>query len=103
MATKRLIDPIKLIEEITGMKKVDPYNKRRGLIERWVRNEGYDILTLLVKHFPTVDAVEVVRCKDCKNRDDITGECKHPKAVGWDVIIPEDNDFCSYGERKDNG
>lgn len=51
---------------------------------------------------PTVDAVEVVRCKDCKNRDDITGECKHPKAVGWDVIIPEDNDFCSYGERKDN-
>ena len=41
-----------------------------------------------------------VRCKDCKNRDDITGECKHPKAVGWDVLIPEDDDFCSYGERR---
>ena len=43
---------------------------------------------------------DLVRCKDCKNRDEITKECKHPKAVGWDVIIPEDNDFCSYGERK---
>ena len=41
-----------------------------------------------------------VLCKDCKNRDEITGECKHPKAVGWDVLIPDDNDFCSYGERR---
>ena len=46
------------------------------------------------------DVVPVVRCKDCKNRDDITGECKHPKAVGWDVLMPEDDDFCSYGERR---
>jgi hypothetical protein len=42
-----------------------------------------------------------VQCKDCKNRDDITGECKHPKAVGWDVLIPEDDDFCSYGEKRE--
>lgn len=41
-----------------------------------------------------------VRCKDCKNRDEITGECKHPKAVGWDVLIPDDDDFCSCGERR---
>ena len=46
------------------------------------------------------DVVPVVRCKDCENRDDITGECKHPKAVGWDVLMPEDDDFCSYGERR---
>ena len=59
----------------------------------WARLEKEKVCT---------DFLEVVRCKDCKNRDDITGECKHPKAVGWDVIIPEDNDFCSYGERKDN-
>lgn len=45
-------------------------------------------------------SVEVVRCKDCKHRDELTKECAHPKAVGWDVIVPEDKDFCSYGERR---
>ena len=54
----------------------------------------------VIDEAPTVDAVPVVRCKYCKNRDDITGECKHPKAVGWDVLMPEDDDFCSYGERR---
>ena len=54
---------------------------------------------------PTVDAVEVVRCKDCKHRvyvdmgDDIgaIGGCELFK-----MAMPYDN-FCSYGERKDNG
>lgn len=59
MATKRMIEPFKLIEEITAMKVIDPHKKKRGLIERWVRNNGYDILLLTVKHFPTVEAVEV--------------------------------------------
>jgi hypothetical protein len=56
---KRLIDANDLIEAINGLKKKDPYKKQRGLIERWVRNEGYDILLLLVKHFPTKVAVDV--------------------------------------------
>ena len=48
-----------------------------------------------------VDFVEVVRCKDCKLRD--TEAC--PMMV-WDVsgILmgdTEDNDFCSYGERRE--
>ena len=47
----------------------------------------------------TVDVVEVVRCKDCKHRRDY-GMCDHPQAVGWDAIAPEDDDFCSYGERR---
>ena len=52
----------------------------------------------------TVDAVEVVRCKDCKHYD--LGVClkiysngnAHPEA--WQPRRPED--FCSYGERKDD-
>jgi hypothetical protein len=50
----------------------------------------------------TVDAVEVVRCKDCRNRLEGTKMCSHPGAMGWDAIEVEDDDFCSYGERKDN-
>ena len=45
---------------------------------------------------PTVDAVEVVRCEDCKYLmfSDCYGEC----SKGYIGIVRPD-DFCSYGER----
>lgn len=49
----------------------------------------------LIADAPTVDAVEVVRCKDCFHYWD--GVCKAHN----DVIYVDDNDFCSMGERKD--
>lgn len=42
---------------------------------------------------PTVDAVEVVRCKDCKYADE-TAMCGY---VTW---YNKPDDFCSRGERK---
>ena len=47
---------------------------------------------------PTVDAVEVVRCKECKHLmlSDCYGEC----GKGHMGIVSPD-DFCSYGERKE--
>lgn len=49
---------------------------------------------------PTVDAVPVVRCRDCKwlydEMDDYC--CRSHRGL---VRICE-NSFCSYGERKDN-
>ena len=49
-----------------------------------------------IEHAPTIDAVPVVRCKDCKYKmGDI---CACPMAVGWDALEPEDDDFCSRGE-----
>lgn len=65
-------------------------------------NNGLALAHAMVLIAPTVDAVEVVRCKDCRHRDDITKQCAHPKAMGWDALEPEDDDFCSYGERKVN-
>ena len=51
----------------------------------------------------TVDAVEVVRCKDCvywENGKGYQPWCNHESGLNDDV--PGDC-FCSYGERKDNG
>lgn len=48
------------------------------------------------------NVAEVVRCKDCKHRVENSKMCSHPKAIGWDAIEPDDNDFCSYGERKED-
>ena len=43
----------------------------------------------------------VVLCKDCKHRVRPSKMCSHPKAVGWDAIEPDDDAFCSYGEREE--
>lgn len=40
------------------------------------------------------DVVPVVRCKDCTEWDEDECECSH-----WYGF--KENDFCSYGERKD--
>ena len=64
---------------------------------------------------PTVDAVEVLRCRDCKYWGDEDGKLQRSDGVlfarckvhnylidgrhtGW---CPTENDFCSYGERKE--
>lgn len=56
-------------------------------------------LKCLEKYAPTIDAEPVVRCKDCIHRVKGAKMCMHPKVIGWDAIEPEDDDFCSYGER----
>lgn len=56
-----------------------------------------DIFTAL-ENAPAVDAVEVVRCKDCKHYHDFEThfDCNH--ICGMDYVQP--NDFCSYGEKR---
>lgn len=44
---------------------------------------------------PIVDAVPVVRCKDCKYRDGTPGQ---PNILCAQM---HEDDFCSYGERKE--
>ena len=48
---------------------------------------------------PAADVVEVVRCKDCRHLmfSDMYGECSQ---AHMGIVRPDD--FCSYGERKDN-
>ena len=50
----------------------------------------------------TVDAVEVVRCKDCKHFIQEEHGCNH---FGYYSHTPwvDEVDFCSYGERKGDG
>ena len=73
-----------------------------------VRNQGIahpnayhltNYATLILREAPTVDAVEVVRCRECKYHEDtnVIG-FKHCCLIGKTVRY---NDFCSYGERKD--
>ena len=49
---------------------------------------------------PTIDAVSVVRCRECKHCDPENGHCDHPMGTAAPLKRKHD-DFCSYGERKE--
>ena len=58
-----------------------------------------------IANAPTIDAVEVVRCKDCKHCDPENYHCDHAMSTAAPLRRKPD-DFCSYGERRggaDNG
>lgn len=46
------------------------------------------------------ELAEVVRCKNCKKYDTKTGVCYEHKIYDYEADWFEDNDYCSYGERK---
>ena len=50
--------------------------------------------------FPTIDAVPVVRCRECKHCDPENYHCDHPMGTVAPLRRKPD-DFCSYGERKE--
>ena len=88
----RLIDADKLIEVLN--KKSVPFNA----------NVNDAILTA-----PTVDAVEVVRCKDCKWWELVDdyyakgyGECTCPRSVIKRSTFLNEDWYCANGERREN-
>ena len=78
---------------------------REKLIELLVNMPGYIMGTEGLADYLIDNGVIIPnRCKDCVHRVEQGKMCTHPKAIGWDAIEPEDDDFCSYGERRtDNG
>ena len=66
---------------------------------------GWNGLIELIEKAPTIDAVPVVRCRECKHCDPENYHCDHPMSTAAPLRRKPD-DFCSYGERKegaDNG
>ena len=87
---KRLIDANAFLKDIltAGIGKT--------IIEYSESDIGY-----MIRKRPTVDSVEVVRCRECKHY-----EIHKPKVLencernGYMIPMKPD-DFCSYGERKE--
>ena len=67
--------------------------KRMGLPYDQLENVALGLLDCC----PTVDAVEVVRCKDCKQYSQ-SGLCNLYLSVSHEM---KPDDFCSYGERRE--
>ncbi len=60
-----------------------------------------------IEDAPTVDAVPVVRCKDCKHhhweQEPCRGKTEHYCALHKGLVPVERDTFCSYGERITDG
>lgn len=68
----------------------------------WIR---YKVFEEARDEAPTIDAVPVVRCKDCKWHDKGENESESWNMCmyrPWSYKQVEDTDFCSDGERKDD-
>ena len=64
-------------------------------------NDGIDIAWNKIDQAPTIDAVPVVRCKDCIRRYD-TDECPMCFLIeGKYYEYTNENGFCDRGERKE--
>ena len=59
-----------------------------------------DTVMMLLIQMPTVDAVPVVRCRECKHCDPENHHCDHHMGTSAPLRRKTD-DFCSYGERKE--
>ena len=79
----------KIPHELVSEKPFKHGNSMRGGIRKALR---------CIEQAPTIDAVPVVRCRECKHHHDCdTHFCD---ALGMDC--PDDSEFfCSYGERKE--
>ena len=93
-----LMEELAAIQSATYMSTCLTEDECKG--KRWMIARAIDA----VKDAPAADVAEVVRCKDCKHNG--TWQCH----MEYDEYHPEadihhemhgDDDFCSYGERKD--
>lgn len=105
----RLIDAIALRKNLSSCYMNELYPDWRTLPE--LTRMRIEILAkefrFALDHSPTINAVPVVRCKDCKNRG-TSYECPFRRLVfteaeGYhyeDVTL--DDSFCSFGKRKED-
>lgn len=96
----------------------EQYKKTRERIESGETHldnlaEGFTEADRVLRKMLTVDAVEVVRCRDCRyarplnNTEklvylDECNACYNGEATidGYNIVMPKH--FCSYGERKED-
>ena len=106
---KRLIDANALMKRFYNYYDcVNEFTSKNGYRgETLMDYEVADMIEDCIDNAPTVDAVEVVRCKDCMWFDtedelaDVFRQERHCFCTEMNNYVSE-NGFCSCGERKDN-
>lgn len=77
--------------DLVAEKPFNHGNSMRGGIRKALR---------CIEQAPTVDAVPVVRCRECKYRFKNNGHSKDGCPIIDANIWMDDDDFCSHGEKR---
>ena len=96
---KRMIDVNKVINSMQKCLDESPDKKHS------VGYFAFESIIECLKQEPTVDAVPVVRCRDCKHawiHPCGYVYCHRDGRNAYEMTFNLDS-FCNYGERKDNG
>ena len=107
---KRLIDANATLAGVEAFMQCYA-EKEKELTPFWIKvaTQALDMVRQFIKEMPTVDAVEVVRCKECKYFDKLFKGEGVVNKIGTCHLRDEEgietaqvcNDFCSYGERRE--
>lgn len=94
------VKPLKVIDYINRVQVLELLgNRADSFSEPPMDNDDFTKLKLVVeleteiRKLPTIDAVEVCRCKDCEYRYTKNCSAKHERA---------DWDYCSHGKQKED-
>nr|DAH40431.1 MAG TPA: hypothetical protein [Caudoviricetes sp.] len=85
----------RLINATALGKKLEAFIQKYAAAGKLNVAQDYNFVLTVIEGAPTVDAVEVVRCKDCKKFDPDSSWCRYG---GW---LTDGSDFCSRGIDKD--
>ena len=97
------------------MRLIDCHKAKRAIYQHKTQRLQKETVLKILDSAPTIDAVEVVRCKDCRkfapysekfkneHYDTKDGECMMLSmcVYEWQDAGLYNDDFCSYGEWKD--
>lgn len=83
------------------MRLIDPEVWKLDLLLFHGCNEKTAWLIDRINHAPTIDAVPVIRCKDCKYYKWEIDMCNLPGATVFPMNVVHEDDYCSRAERKD--
>lgn len=93
---------MRLIDADTLRKDVEKDRDASDMPKMWYQGVEYAINHII--HAPTIDAVEVVRCKDCKHNyhnmiPDGEAEYGCTKCIELPITA---NFYCAWGERRED-
>ena len=101
---KRLIDADALLNEF--LKRYTERERNRNLV--FAACEIKQDFADMISDFPTVDAVEVVRCRECKHwkpsgskAGNSFSDMEYIGGCEFTNYYRSESDFCSYGKRKE--
>lgn len=82
------------------MRLIDADALSEKLCETTIFIKGAEAFQRMIKDAQTIDAVQVVRCKDCIHRY-VTGDVTQYYVCDFLDAQYEDNGYCHHGEREE--